>query len=109
MPTDSVKGQRNPSPATDTELLDRLEAAILRGIVLWDGVGAFPAGVRAGLSLLGGRRPLRDAIRQYSYRDAYRKAAMKAHPDVCSDGGATWTKLQEAARILDQYFKGKMT
>jgi len=41
------------------------------------------------------------------YRAAYRQAAKKAHPDVNADGGMLWNKVQEAARILDQHFKGK--
>lgn len=39
-----------------------------------------------------------------SYRDAYRAAARKLHPDV-SVGNPDWQRLQEAKRLLDEYFR----
>lgn len=48
---------------TDTELLDFLERTIKEEpLTLWEGTGKFPGGITSGLSLLSGRRSLREAL-----------------------------------------------
>ncbi len=62
---DAAPGSR-PSLVDDAELLDALERYIKREpLVLWFGHGVFPAPGSGlwGLSLMGGQRSLRDALK----------------------------------------------
>lgn len=58
---------------TDKERLDKLEKLILDGTIIWDGKGPFPCrcqncgvtiSARGGLSLMDGKRTLREAADQ---------------------------------------------
>ncbi len=81
---------------SDTELLDRLEADILKGVIVWDGLGQFPhnPGHVLGLSLMGGSRSLRDAIKQGTAT-----AEDKAPEDKCFLCGTT--VILESGKAVD--------
>jgi len=58
------------------------------------------------LSGLTGYTPERVLSDYDAFRQLYRAAAKKAHPDV-TETAVAWNALQQAEQMIEQYFKGK--